>query len=106
MVTIFFLTQKTLTKTYGLRSTLIPHIETTLEYGDRTLYERDPSKQERVAVAMQYASPSKCWGLKFSWVRDYADPTWDGTYFAALVIRFFTYDREVGNLANRWNEET
>lgn len=101
-----FLPQKTLTKTYALRSLLIPHIETTFEYGIRTLYERDPSGQERVAAAMQYASPSKCWGLKFSWVHDYADPTWAGTYFAALVIRFFTYDREVGNLANRWNEET
>ncbi len=99
-----FIARKTLTKTYGLRSTLIPHIETLFEYGNRTLYEVDAAREERVSAAMQYSSPSKCWGLKFSWLKEYEDPTWAGTYFAALIIRFFTYDREVGNLANRWNE--
>jgi len=98
-----FSRQRIFTRTYDIRSTLIPYIETLLSFGDRTLYNEVLSYKSRTSVAAQYMSPARCWGVKFSWVKEYTDINWSGTYFAALVIRFFNYDREFGNLANRWN---
>lgn len=99
-----FVTDQMRTRSYGISSTWIPHITTSLQYAVKTTYNTQPSEQKQIIAAMNYASPSNCWGTKFYWLRDYSDVDWAGTYYLAVVVRFFNYDREYGNFGSRYNK--
>jgi hypothetical protein len=94
---------RTLTRSYGMTSSLIPHIALTGEYNIRSKEKQDPSQMYYASTGLAYASPSNCWGLQFFWRRDYPDPNWHGTYFLSLTVKFFNYNREYGNILAKAN---
>jgi hypothetical protein len=55
------------------------------------------------AIGVSYFSSSRCWGLKTSWEKSYAEKDWHGTYYLGLVVNFFNTNRNLGNLVSRYN---
>jgi len=95
---------RTLTRSYGLTSTVIPYVSLFGEYSSRTKEQQDPSQMFYASAGASYASPSNCWGLQFSWRKDYPERTWTGTYYLSLIVKFFNYSREYSNLLSKANK--
>jgi hypothetical protein len=95
---------RTLTRSYGLKSSLIPYVSLFGEYNIRTKENQEPSRMYYASAGAAYSSPSNCWGLQFSWRKDYPEVDWTGTYYLSLLIKFFNYNREYSNLLSKVNK--
>ena len=98
------LLNRTLTRSYGLNTTIIPRITLLGEYDIRTKENQVPSMQYYASAGAQYFSPSNCWGMQFYWRKDYPETVWTGTYYLSLIVKFFNYNREYGNLLSKVNQ--
>ena len=59
-----------------------------LEYADQVTRPRREAKRYRWQVGGEYRSPSRCWGLKFSRLKDYDDRELDASWMLSLLINF------------------
>ncbi len=98
------LLNRTITRNYGLTSSLIPQITLVGEYDIRMKENQSPDRQYYASAGAQYSSPSQCWGMNFYWRKDFPEPTWAGTYYLSLIVKFFNYNREYGNLLSKANQ--
>ncbi|MBI2602142.1 MAG: LPS-assembly protein LptD [Deltaproteobacteria bacterium] len=95
---------RTLTRNYSLSTTLIPRIGLSGAYGIRTKYNREPPNEYAAAFTAEYGSPSRCWALQLSWKKEFPEIDWKGTYFLSLVVQFFNYRQNYGNLFTKINQ--
>lgn len=96
---------RTLTRSYGLTSSVIPDFAVEGKYSIRTKENQNPSQQYYASAGAAYTSPAKCWALQFYWRKDFPDEKWTGTYYLSLIVKFFNYNREYGNLLSKVNRD-
>jgi lipopolysaccharide export system protein LptA len=95
---------RTLTRSIGFTTSVIPYVSLLGEYDVRTKENQSPEKFYYASAGATYLSPTNCWGIQFWWKKDYPEPTWAGTYYLSLNIKFFNYERQYGNLMSKANK--
>ena len=59
-----------------------------LEYADQITRPRREARRYRWKVGGEYRSTSRCWGLKFSRLKDYTDRELDASWMLSLLVNF------------------
>ncbi|NRA44212.1 MAG: hypothetical protein HRU09_04555 [Oligoflexales bacterium] len=99
-----FTAVSTRTRGISFSTGLIPHFSFGLSYG---IQQKDGVADQTKAASFStvYSSPTRCWGLKTGWTKQFTDENWnEGTYYVGLVVNFFQHSRTFGNMASKFNQ--
>ncbi|MBP6217918.1 MAG: LPS-assembly protein LptD [Oligoflexales bacterium] len=97
------LVTETKTRRYLLGTRLISPLYIKGEYAERVKENILLKPEQYASIAVDFSSSSECWGWVFFWKKDFADVGWKGTYYLSLIVQFFNYRRDYGNLVTKMN---